>query len=82
MSSIETFLSNSGADPDLSVLLQAIAKSSLKVRSQLPFSSKLTRGVNTFGERQTEIDVLANDEFSSSLLATGCVAEVASEEMA
>ena len=38
--------------------------------------------MNTFGERQTEIDVLANDEFSTSLLATGRAAEVASEEMA
>jgi fructose-1,6-bisphosphatase I len=38
--------------------------------------------VNPSGERQAEIDVYANELFASSLLATGLVSEVASEEMA
>ena len=82
MTKLEAYLVQNGSSPDFTRVLLAIAKSSLAVRDQLPFSTKLTRNVNTSGERQTEIDIFANDEFASSLLATGSVAEVASEEMA
>jgi fructose-1,6-bisphosphatase I len=66
----------------LSRLLLRIADTSLQVRRVLPFTTKLTKGINPSGERQTEIDVYANELFASSLLSTGLVAEVASEEMA
>jgi len=82
LTKLEDYLVRSGSSRDLARIILAIAESSLKVRDQLPFSTKLTRNVNTSGERQTEIDVFANDMFASSLLATGSAAEVASEEMA
>ncbi len=67
---------------DLARLLSNVAATSVQVRRAFPFTTKLTREVNPSGERQTEIDVYANELFASSLLATGLVAEVASEEMA
>ncbi len=82
MTKLEAYLVQNGSSRDLARILLAIAESSLSVRDQLPFSTKLTSSVNTSGERQTEIDIFANDLFASSLLATGSVAEVASEEMA
>lgn len=81
MTDLKTFL-NDRAPADLSRLLINIASASLQVRRALPFTTKLTRGVNPSGERQTEIDVYANEIFASTLLATGAVGEVASEEMA
>jgi fructose-1,6-bisphosphatase I len=67
---------------DIARLLLNVASTSIQVRRSLPFTTRLTRGVNPSGERQTEIDVYANELFASSLLATGLVSEVASEEMA
>lgn len=81
MSSLEEFL-RAGASDELSGALSAIAAVSLQVRSRLPYSMGMTLGVNPSGERQAETDVFANDSFCSALLATGVVAEVASEEMA
>jgi fructose-1,6-bisphosphatase I len=81
LTKLEDYLIQNGSSIELSRVLLAIAKSSLAVRDQLPFSTKLTRNVNTSGERQTEIDIFANNEFVTSLLTTGVVAEVASEEM-
>jgi fructose-1,6-bisphosphatase I len=81
LTNLDTFLSD-GASGDLSQLLLSIASTSIQVRRALPFTTKLTRDVNPSGERQTEIDVYANEVFASSLLATGMVGEVASEEMA
>jgi len=68
--------------PELASQLSAIAETSISVRRALPFSTGITRGINPFGEMQTEIDVFANEKFASTLLSTGHVAEVASEEMA
>ncbi len=70
------------APADLSRLILTTASTSMQVRRALPYTTKLTRGVNPSGERQAEIDVYANELFASSLLATGLVSEVASEEMA
>jgi fructose-1,6-bisphosphatase I len=81
LTNLDTFL-NDGAPDDLSPLLLGIASTSVQIRRALPFTTKLTKEVNPFGERQTEIDVFANELFASSLLATGLVGEVASEEMA
>ena len=81
MTNLDAFLKDR-APADLSRLLLTIASTSTLVRRALPFTTRLTRGVNPSGERQTEIDVYANELFASSLLATGLVGEVASEEMA
>ncbi|MGA2665466.1 MAG: class 1 fructose-bisphosphatase [Nitrososphaerales archaeon] len=81
MTKLDSYLEGR-APPELARLLVGIANTSVEVRRALPFTTKLTRGVNPSGERQTEIDVYANELFASSLLATGIVSEVASEEMA
>jgi fructose-1,6-bisphosphatase I len=81
LTDLKSFL-NDRAPADLSRLLLNIASASLQVRRSLPFTTRLTRGVNPSGERQTEIDLYANEVFASTLLATGTVSEVASEEMA
>lgn len=67
---------------DLSPVISAIAATSVTIRKALPLSTGMTRGMNPSGETQAEVDVYANEMFASSLLATGQVAEVASEEMA
>jgi fructose-1,6-bisphosphatase I len=82
LTKLEAYLVENDSPRDLARVLLAIAKSSLVVRDQLPFSTSLTKNVNTSGEKQTEIDIFANDAFTSSLLGTGSVAEVVSEEMA
>jgi fructose-1,6-bisphosphatase I len=80
LTNLDSFL-RERAPADLSVLLLNIASTSLLVRRALPFTTKLTKEKNPSGERQTEIDVYSNEVFASSLLATGVVGEVASEEM-
>jgi len=69
------------APEDISRAISAVAASALIIRKALPFSTGMTRGMNPSGERQAELDVYANELFATSLLATGRVAEVASEEM-
>jgi len=81
LTNLESFLKER-APADISALLLTIAGTSFLVRRALPFTTKLTRGVNPSGETQAEIDVYANEIFASSLIATGVVGEVASEEMA
>lgn len=81
MSYLEDYLTEH-APHELSRILLNIASTSHQVRRVLPFTTRLTKGVNPSGERQTEIDVYSNEIFASSLLSTGLVAEVASEEMA
>jgi fructose-1,6-bisphosphatase I len=81
LTNLDTFLRDR-APADLSRLILTAASTSMQVRRALPYTTKLTRGVNPSGERQAEIDVYANELFASSLLATGLVSEVASEEMA
>ncbi|MGI0090131.1 MAG: class 1 fructose-bisphosphatase, partial [Nitrososphaerales archaeon] len=41
----------------------------------------MTRTLNPFGERQSELDVFSNDSFAKALLDTGRVGWVASEEL-
>lgn len=66
---------------DLSAILSTIARTSIGIRDALPFSSGMAAGINPSGERQAKVDVYANDSFTANLIATGEVAEVASEEM-
>ncbi len=66
---------------DMAKILLAVAGSSLRVWEAFPTVTGLAGGTNPSGERQTAIDVFANEAFSKSLIETGVVAEVASEEM-
>ena len=70
------------APEDLSTLTTAIAKASIAVWDSIPFKSGMLKDVNPSGETQKAIDVFSNDVFVEALTATGCAAEVASEEMA
>jgi fructose-1,6-bisphosphatase I len=69
------------APGELSSIIAAVATSSVVIRDALPAIKGMARGTNPSGERQAEVDVYSNDIFCSSLLVTGNVAEVASEEM-
>jgi len=70
------------APEELAALTLAISKASITVWDNIPFKSGLLAGVNPSGETQKAIDVFSNDVFVETLAATGCAAEVASEEMA
>ena len=69
------------APEDLAPLTAAIAKSSITVWDNIAFKSGLLSATNPSGETQKAIDVFSNDVFAETLIATGCAAEVASEEM-
>jgi len=58
-----------------------LADLSLQVVAQIPHSLGVTKGVNIYGETQTEIDVWSNDLFTHQLVKSGLAREVASEEM-
>jgi len=79
MSLIEFLRAEAGRD--LSAIVDAVASTSLSVWRQIPLSTAYQEGRNPSGDRQMKIDLLANDAFVSSLLRTGVVAEVASEEL-
>ena len=67
---------------DVSKVLSAVAKSSVRVWEALPIERGVTGGTNPSGDRQAALDLFTNGEFSNSLIATGAVAELASEEEA
>jgi len=69
------------APEELATLTLAIAEASIRVWDNIPFKSGLLAEVNPSGETQKAIDVFSNDVFVECLTSTGCVAEVASEEM-
>ena len=66
---------------DVSMVYDAIARTSQVISRQMPFLLGKTEGLNSFGERQTQLDIFANDSFSKALLYTGRVGWVASEEL-
>jgi fructose-1,6-bisphosphatase I len=78
--SLDKFL-HGQPNTELSAIISAIASTSLSVWRQIPLSTAYLEGRNPSGDRQTKIDLFANDAFVSSLLGTGAVAEVASEEL-
>jgi len=78
---LEEFLKESST-ADVSKVLSAVAKSSVRVWEALPTERGVTGGTNPSGDRQAALDVFTNEEFSNSLMATGAVAELASEEAA
>ncbi len=67
---------------DLARLTTAISQAGLTVWENIPLQSGVLTAVNPSGETQKAIDVYSNDEFTEAILATGTVAEVASEETA
>jgi fructose-1,6-bisphosphatase I len=66
---------------DIAKIIMAISLNCVTIWKRLPFSSDLEGSLNPSGEPQTKIDVYANDRFVSSILETGVVSEVISEEM-
>ena len=62
-------------------LVALLADLSQQVVAQIPHTLGLTKGVNIYGETQTEIDVWSNELFTDQLVKSGLVREVASEEM-
>lgn len=80
MTTLQEFL-RADVNHDIANAISTISTTSLLVRSRLPYSTGMTRGINPSGERQAETDVYANDQFSSALISSGSAAEVASEEM-
>lgn len=78
---LDEFL-RSNATVEVSNVLSAVAATSIRVWESIPTNTGLLSQVNPSGEKQAAIDVLANDSFVNSLVKTGSVAEVASEELA
>ncbi len=70
-----------GTAPEIVKVYLAIAQSALRLSDELPFHTGMTGGVNPSGDQQAQLDVFSNDLFCDSLLATGVVGQVASEEM-
>jgi fructose-1,6-bisphosphatase I len=68
-------------DPDLGRVFGTIAECAAVLSRQLPFRVGLAETLNPFGERQAKLDVYANDLFTRSLVSSGVVGEVASEEL-
>ncbi len=62
-------------------LVALLADLSQRVVVQIPHSLGITKGVNIYGETQTEIDVWSNELLTKKLLKSGLVSQVASEEM-
>lgn len=70
-----------GSSKPIQDVISSIARTSLRVWESIPFKGGLLDQVNPSGERQTALDLFANDAFADDLLKTGEVSEVASEEM-
>lgn len=70
-------LSGSGLDK----IFLSIAKTGQLISRQLSFRVGMTGTMNPFGEKQAELDVFSNDAFAKSLMDTGVVGSVASEEL-
>ena len=77
---LKEFLSDR-TSKDLASVISVIASSGIRIWESLPLHTGLLGGINPSGDRQTAVDVLANDMFTDELLKTGHVSEVASEEM-
>ena len=78
---LEEFLKKS-SPADIARVISAVAKSSVRVWDSLPTKRGVTSGTNPSGDRQAALDLFTNREFSKSLMGTGAVAELVSEEEA
>lgn len=70
-----------GSLGDVGRVLLALAHGSVAVRREIALRRGQRGEVNVYGERQTELDVWANDHFVDILGRSGVVSAVASEEM-
>ena len=61
--------------------MSLLAGLSLQIVAEIPKALGTTEGVNIYGERQTEIDVWANELLTKKLIKSGLVNQVASEEL-
>ncbi len=77
---LEDYLRNRSGD-DIAKTILAIAKGAKEISEELSSRVGMTELLNPFGERQTELDVFANDLFGRLMLESGAVGEIASEEM-
>lgn len=68
-------------DQGLRKLLSLTAELSFEIVNKVPHALGSTEGVNIYGEKQTEIDVWANELLVTKLLKSGLVKHVASEEL-
>jgi fructose-1,6-bisphosphatase I len=71
----------SDVERDIAKVYEAIARTAQTVSKQIPFRVGMTKNLNSFGEKQAELDVYSNDAFSKALLDTGRIGWVASEEL-
>jgi len=77
---LSEFLSKNAPD-GVSEILSAAAVTSIRVWESIPANTGLLAKVNPSGEKQTAIDVVANDLFVESFTRTGVASEIASEEL-
>jgi fructose-1,6-bisphosphatase I len=68
-------------DRSLRKLILILAELSLSIAAEIPRSLGGTNQYNVYGEKQTEIDVWANDLLTKKLAKSGLVRQVASEEI-
>src|SRR5690348_15155360 len=68
-------------DRSLSKLVELLAELGLRIVREIPKTLGMTKGVNVYGDQQTELDVWSNELLTKKLLTSGLVREVASEEM-
>ncbi|MEM3670273.1 MAG: class 1 fructose-bisphosphatase [Thermoprotei archaeon] len=71
----------SETDQDFRKLVSTLLRCGLKIRAEIPKELGALGGVNVYGERQIGIDVWSNDLLASTLLESGLVKEVGSEEL-
>ncbi len=69
------------AEADVRRVILELAKLAGVIYQEIPNHFGLSGGVNPFGEKQTEIDVWANELIVDKLLATGLIKEIATEEL-
>ncbi len=68
-------------DQSLRRLITLLAELSLQIVRQIPRALGTTKGVNIYGEKQTELDVWTNELLTERLSNSGLVKLVASEEL-
>jgi fructose-1,6-bisphosphatase I len=70
-----------GEDSSLRGLVLLLANLSFRIAREIPSGVGFSGTVNTYGERQLQIDTWANDLLTRELTKSGLVSQVASEEL-
>lgn len=68
-------------DQSFRKLISLLSEISLFIMREIPHALKTTKGVNLYGEKQTQIDVWSNELLVRKLVGSGLVKQIASEEM-